>query len=73
MMPGLLSRFFGLKPLSTLVGLQLFTGMIGGITAPLFAGFIYDTFSNYNIAFITASLFWAMSALLAFLLKRPLK
>ncbi|MDY6853432.1 MAG: MFS transporter [Thermodesulfobacteriota bacterium] len=73
MMPGLFSRFFGLKPLSTLVGLQLFTGMIGGTTAPLFAGFIFDTFANYNIAFITASLFWAMSALLAFLLERPVK
>ncbi|MFH1626346.1 MAG: MFS transporter [Pseudomonadota bacterium] len=73
MLPGLFADYFGLKPLSTLVGLQLFTGMLGGATGPLFAGFIFDTFQNYSIAFIAASFFWALSALLAIFLKKPRK
>ncbi len=71
MLPGLLADFFGLKPLSTLVGIQLFTGVISGTTGPLFAGFIFDRFGDYRIAFITASCFWAFTALLALPLKEP--
>lgn len=73
MLPGLLAHFFGLKPLSTLIGLLMLTGIFSGTTAPLFAGFIFDKFKNYNIAFITASCIWALTALIAILLKKPKK
>ena len=69
--PGLLGRFFGLKPLSTLVGLQLFTGILSGTTGPLFAGLIFDMSESYNMAFITASCFWALTALIASFVRRP--
>ena len=67
----IIGRYFGLKPLSTLLGLQLFSGIIGGISGPWFAGFLFDKFNNYNMAFITASVFWALTALLSYILKEP--
>jgi len=69
----LIGNYFGLKPLSTLLGLQMFTGMIGGTLGPWLAGFLYDKFNNYYIAFITASGFWALSALLSHILRKPQK
>ena len=69
----LIGNYFGLKPLSTLLGLQMFTGMIGGTLGPWLAGFLFDRFSNYYMAFITASGFWALSAFLSHILRKPQK
>ena len=69
----IIGRYFGLKPLSTLLGLQMFTAMIGGVSGPWVAGFLFDKFSNYYMAFVTASAFWALSALLCFILRKPQK
>ena len=73
MLPGLFAEYYGLKPLSTLVGVQLLAGILGGTTGHLFAGFIFDRFQNYTMAFIAASCFWALGALFAIVLKRPRK
>jgi len=39
----------------------------------LLAGFLFDRFNNYYMAFITASGFWALSALLSNFLTKPQK
>ena len=71
--PALMGRFYGLKPLSTLLGIQFFMAIFGGVTAPWFAGFLFDQFKNYHGAFFTASGFWALTALLASVLEAPRK
>jgi len=73
MIPALMGQFYGLKPLSTLLGIQFSFTIIGGTTAPWFAGFLFDKFNNYHAAFVTASCFWALTALIAYILKKPLK
>jgi MFS family permease len=72
-MAGLIGFYFGQKPLATLIGASVATGMLAGTTGPIFAGFIYDEFGSYYAAFLTASGVWALGALLAFLLRKPAK
>lgn len=67
----LLGSYFGIKPLSTLLGLQMFSGMIGGTLGPWLAGFLFDKTNSYHVAFITASVFWGLSALLSQILSKP--
>ena len=42
-----------------------------GFIAPVFAGWIYDTTGNYNIAFITIVVIAVVAALLLYLAKPP--
>ena len=73
MLPGVLGEHFGLKPIGTLIGTMMLTGMLSGTIAPFFAGFMYDAFQSYLVPFGTASAFWAVSAFLASLLRKPEK
>jgi MFS family permease len=73
MLPGILGNFFGLRPLATLIGTMMLTGMLTGTIAPFFAGFLYDALKSYLVPFGTAAAFWAFSAFLAFLLRKPAK
>ena len=71
MLPAILGQYYGLKPLGTLIGTMMLTGIIGGTMGPYFSGLIYDKLGSYIIAFGSASAFWALCGFLAFILKKP--
>jgi OFA family oxalate/formate antiporter-like MFS transporter len=42
---------FGRKHYATIAGITMTLAMIGTVTAPLFAGYLYDTTQSYSLAF----------------------
>jgi MFS family permease len=42
---------FGRKSYATIAGITMSLAMIGTVTAPLFAGYLYDTTQSYTVAF----------------------
>ncbi|MBI4233991.1 MAG: MFS transporter [Chloroflexi bacterium] len=44
--------FFGTRRYGTIRGLMSFIGMAGNIGGPPFAGFMFDTYGNYRLAFL---------------------
>ncbi|MGB0507868.1 MAG: MFS transporter [Pikeienuella sp.] len=45
------AEFFGTKAHGAIFGVILFCGTIGGAAGPLMAGWVFDTFGSYDIAF----------------------
>ncbi|MDY6968222.1 MAG: MFS transporter [Spirochaetota bacterium] len=72
MLPAILGQYYGLKPLGTLIGTMMLTGIIGGTMGPYFSGLIFDKLGSYILAFGSASAFWALCGFLAFILKKPI-
>ena len=71
--PGLTGYFFPGKSLTTIFGTLGAISSIGGILGPLVGGLAWDRTGSYGIAFIIGASFWALTVLLAFLLKPPQK
>ena len=42
---------FGRTNYATIAGITMFLAMIGTVSAPLFAGYLYDTTQSYSLAF----------------------
>jgi MFS family permease len=71
--PGLIGYFFPGKSLATIFGTLGAISAIGGILGPLVGGFVWDKTGSYGMAFIIGASFWALSIILALLLKPPQK
>ncbi len=48
----MISEFFGLKSVGTLIGLIDVAWRVGGITGPVLAGYIFDSSQSYDMAFV---------------------
>jgi MFS family permease len=71
--PGLIGYFFPGKSLTTIFGTLGAISSMGSILGPLIGGLVWDKTGSYEIAFIIGASFWALSAVLALLLKPPQK
>lgn len=49
----LVAEYFGMREHGAIFGTILFFGTIGGAIGPILAGWIFDTFSSYQLAFTT--------------------
>ncbi|UCG63722.1 MAG: MFS transporter [Deltaproteobacteria bacterium] len=68
MMPALLREYFGKSHLGSIVGFSQGLAMIGSITGQPLAGFVFDTYGQYQtawIAFAAVNVFGALSVLSA--------
>jgi MFS family permease len=65
----LVSELFGLRSHGTILGLIIFFGSIGGAISPVFAGYMFDTTSSYQIVFLTCLFMGIMGLVLSFTLK----
>ncbi len=63
--------FFGRRRFATLRGFMLTFILVGPITAPVFAGRVYDVTGSYTFALQVAVAALALSAAVFFLLRRP--
>jgi MFS family permease len=68
--PLVISRFFGTNIMATLMGVLLFVTGFGGAAGPWLAGWIFDSTSSYNWAFIIGILASALCIVTVWLLKR---
>jgi len=73
LLPGLMGEFFGILSLGELMGLLTTAYALAGLCGPLFAGYVFDKTGSYYIAFILAAISYAVSAILAFYAKPPVK
>lgn len=64
LMTSLRGEVFGRKNFSRLAGLMDPMSTIGVVIAPLFAGFAYDMFGNYRLAFLTTAVLTMSGVLL---------
>jgi MFS family permease len=71
--PGLTGYFFPGKSLATIFGTLNAISAIGSILGPLIGGFVWDATGSYRMAFIIGASSWALSIILALLLKPPQK
>jgi MFS family permease len=63
--------YFGRKAFATIFGLSAFFLSGTSVVAPLFAGFMFDTFGNYDIALFVFALINIFGATLVLLAKKP--
>jgi MFS family permease len=52
----MISEFFGLKSVGTMIGIVELAWAAGAISGPVMAGYVFDVSGNYNIAFSTGGL-----------------
>jgi len=69
--PAIVGEYFGRKNFGTIYGVLLGSGVFGGISGPIIAGYVYDVYGNFRPAFMMFALFSLISALLLFFMKRP--
>ena len=50
--PLLIARCFGITYMEKIFGALGIAAMVGGAFGPIFAGYVFDRFGNYHIAFI---------------------
>jgi sugar phosphate permease len=62
-------NLFGRERYATITGLLSPFRMIGGVLGPIFAGYIFDVYQSYSLAFYTFSGFALLSAITYFFVK----
>ncbi|MFC1974194.1 MFS transporter [Chloroflexota bacterium] len=67
---GLIRHIFGTRELASIMSIIIGIGTLFGALGPLLGGYVYDSTSSYTIALIIGAICWAVSALLAILLKQ---
>ncbi len=70
--PAIRSRYFGRKSFGTIYGVINFISVLGGgVPAPFFAGWVYDTTGSYTFAFFIFTVTLASALVLALFLRQP--
>lgn len=64
---------FGSRNFATISGLTMPISMIGTVTAPLIAGYLYDSTKSYSVAFYSFMVMIIISGLLFLVIPRPSK
>ncbi|MFC2058982.1 MFS transporter [Chloroflexota bacterium] len=67
---GLIRHVFGTRELASIMSIIVGLATLLGALGPLLGGYVYDSTSSYTIAFIAGAVCWAVSSLLAILLKQ---
>lgn len=67
----LLGRYFGRNAFGTIQGLMATATVIGGVMAPVFAGWVFDTYGSYRPAFLVMSIFIALAIPMLIAAKSP--
>ena len=68
----LAARIFGTRHMGSIFAVLLTGAGLGGVVGPIFAGYVFDTFESYRIAFLIATVVTFVAVLLsAFLNDRP--
>jgi len=62
---------FGRRNYATIAGITMPLTMIGTVTAPLFAGYLYDVTQSYSLAFYIFIAMISLSGILFLFLPRP--
>ena len=52
--PALAARIFGTRDMGSIAAALFLAAGIGGVVGPLVAGYVFDTFASYRIAFVVA-------------------
>ena len=62
---------FGRRHYATIAGISMSLAMIGAVTAPIFAGYLYDVTQTYTLAFYTFMAMSTLAGILLLLIPRP--
>lgn len=73
LVPGLVGIFFGMSALGEITAILHFVSMTLSALGPFIGGWIFDVTGNYVGAFIFCAIMWAIAAVVAIVLKRPVK
>lgn len=68
---GILGQFFGMRSLGELIGINHAIAQLIGASAPLIAGFLFDTTGSYLIAFIIVIVLLLVASFAASIIKKP--
>ncbi len=66
----MVARLFGLKSIGSIVGISSCAFSVGAALGPIMTGFIFDSTSNYQIAFMVCAAFSVLGVVIA-LIQRP--
>ncbi len=66
----ILREYFGRESLGKMLGIVMGSGSIGGIIGPTVAGWVFDSWGNYQFIWVTFSGFTAMAIMLVLKIKR---
>jgi sugar phosphate permease len=69
--PAVTADWFGTKAHGIIFGAVSVAGGIGGALGPPLAGYVFDTFGYYDIAFIVSAVLLFMAAICSFLIRMP--
>jgi MFS family permease len=67
----ILGRFFGRKAFGAILGTAVALLAPMGLLAPVFYGWVYDTYGSYNTAFIVALVLAVMAVVFMFFIRAP--
>ena len=68
--PFTIAEYFGVDKLGSVFGKITFFGAIGSVTGPIFAGAIFDSIGDYNLAFHIISLMITVCVILLFFMPK---
>ncbi len=69
--PSVTKDFFGLKNFGVNYGMIFTAWGVGGILGPMLSGYIFDTFKNFNDAYLIAGICLLIAAVLTFMIRPP--
>lgn len=65
----MVSDFFGVRSVGTIIGLVSIAWAVGGVTAPILAGYVFDLSRSYDIAFLASGLLLITGMVATYFLK----
>lgn len=71
LMVGIRADYFGAASFGTIMGLSSMIVMLGMTAGPLFCGWLYDTYGNYDLAFTSVAIASAVGSLCFWFAKPP--
>jgi MFS family permease len=67
----MISEFFGLRSIGTMIGIVELAWAAGAISGPVMAGYVFDVSGSYDIAFAAGGLLMLTGTVAAYFLKKP--
>ncbi|MFH1640048.1 MAG: MFS transporter [Chloroflexota bacterium] len=73
LLPAIQADCFGTRSFATLTGLMYLGGVIPGLIAPLFAGWVFDTQGSYHLAFTVFAIIGFIAVPMMMMIRLPVK
>jgi len=67
----MVSEFFGIRSVGTIIGLVSIAWAVGGITGPVLAGYLFDVSHSYDMAFLFGGMLMIIGMAATYFLKTP--